>query len=73
MLMDRDAASWRSGLAALKAEVGACVVTTGVVPVSAVEGRFAWTCEHGRVNGRVQRAPTREFLVQALEFNQAAP
>ena len=73
MLMDRDAASWKSGLAALKAEVGACAVTAGVVPVSAVEGRFAWTCEHGRVTGRVQRAPTREFLVQALEFNPAAP
>ena len=73
MLMDRAAASWKSGLAALKAEVGACAVTAGIVPVSAVEGRFGWTCEHGRITGRVQRAPTQEFLVQALEFNPAAP
>ena len=73
MLMDRDAAIWKSALAALKAEVGACVVTTGVAPVSAVEGRFAWTCEQGRVTGRVQRAPTKALLIQALEFNPAAP
>ncbi len=73
MLMDRDAASWKSRLAALKAEVGACAVTTGIIPVSAVEGRFAWTCEHGGVTGRVQRAPTGAFLIQALEFNPATP
>lgn len=73
MLMDRDAASWKSRLAALKAEVGACAATEAIAPISAVEGRFTWTCAHGGVTGRVQRAPTREFLVQALEFSPAAP
>ncbi len=73
MLMDRDAASWKSRLAAVKAEVGACAATESVMPISAVEGRFTWTCEHGGISGRVQRAPTKQFLIQALEFNPAAP
>ncbi len=73
VLMDRDASSWKSRLAAVKAEVGACAATEPVVPISAVEGRFTWACEHGGITGRVQRAPTKAFLIQALEFNPAAP
>jgi CubicO group peptidase (beta-lactamase class C family) len=73
MLMDRDAADWKSLLAGLKAEVGACAAEEAIAPVSAMEGRFAWTCEHGRVAGRVQRAPTRTVTLQALEFTLAAP
>jgi CubicO group peptidase (beta-lactamase class C family) len=73
VLMDRDAASWKSRLAALKAEVGACAASEGIAPVSAMEGRFAWTCEHGSLTGRVQRAPTKALTIQALDFAPAAP
>jgi CubicO group peptidase (beta-lactamase class C family) len=73
MLMDRDAAAWKSLLAGVKAEVGACAATEAITPVSAMEGRFSWTCEHGRVAGRVQRAPSRAVTIQALEFAPAAP
>lgn len=73
MLMDRDAAAWKSRLAALKAEVGACAATESIAPVSAMEGRFSWACEHGALVGRVQRAPTKALLIQALDFTPAAP
>ena len=73
MLLDRDAASWKSLLAGVKAEVGACAMQEPIAPISAMEGRFAWTCEHGRVTGRVQRAPTPAVGIQALEFAPAAP
>ena len=73
VLMDRDAASWKGRLAALKAEVGACAASEGIAPVSAMEGRFAWTCEHGSLTGRVQRAPTKALTIQALDFAPAAP
>jgi len=73
MLLDRDAASWKKTIAILKAGVGACPAAEPVTPISAMEGSFAWSCEHGRVTGRVQRAPTKALAIQALEFNPAAP
>jgi hypothetical protein len=44
-----------------------------VAPVSAMEGKFTWACAHGRITGRVQRAPVGEMKLQALEFAVAAP
>ena len=73
MLMDRDSARWRTILAELKAEVGECRVDEPIAPVSAMEGRFDWRCAHGRITGRVQRAPTNAVTLQALEFDPAAP
>lgn len=73
MLMDRDAARWKALLAGLKAEVGDCAAGEAIAPISAMEGRFSWTCERGRIAGRVQRAPTQAVTMQALEFGVAAP
>lgn len=73
MLMDRDAPRWKTMLAGLKAEVGTCAASEAIIPVSAMEGRFSWTCEHGRISGRVQRAPTPAVTIQALEFSAATP
>ena len=73
VLMDRDAKGWAKLIDGLKATVGACAAEEAVTPVSAMEGKFAWTCEHGRVTGRVQRAPTPAIALQALEFDAAAP
>lgn len=73
MLMDEGAAAWKARLAALKAEVGACTMDAAPAPISAMEGRFAWPCEHGAIVGRVQRAPTKAVALQALEFAVAAP
>jgi CubicO group peptidase (beta-lactamase class C family) len=73
MLLDRDSVAWKKAIASLKATVGACAANEPVLPVSAMEGKFTWSCEHGRVAGRVQRAPTRALAIQALEFNPAAP
>lgn len=73
MLLDESAAAWKARLAALKAEVGACKMDAAPAPISAMEGRFAWPCEHGAIVGRVQRAPTKAVALQALEFVVAAP
>jgi CubicO group peptidase (beta-lactamase class C family) len=73
VLMDRDAAAWKKMIAGVKAEVGACDTSAPIMPSSAMEGRFTWTCAHGRVSGRVQRAPTPAVTIQALQFAPAAP
>ena len=73
VLMDRSAANWKTLVTGVKAQVGACAATEAVAPISAMEGRFSWTCEHGRVTGRVQRAPTPAMTLQALEFAAAQP
>lgn len=73
MLLDRDAERWRKQVEGLKAEVGACAATEALQPISAMEGRFAWTCEHGRVAGRVQRSPKATVKIQALNFSAAEP
>ena len=73
MLLDRDAVRWRALIAGLKAEVGNCPAEEAIMPISAMEGRFSWSCDRGRINGRVQRAPTPQTQVQALEFSTAVP
>jgi serine-type D-Ala-D-Ala carboxypeptidase/endopeptidase len=73
MLMDRDAAGWAKLIAGVKTEVGECPAIEAIKPISAMEGRFTWNCSHGRVEGRVQRAPTPAVTVQALEFAAARP
>ncbi|MDG2522207.1 serine hydrolase [Caulobacter segnis] len=73
LLLDRDAPRWKRLIADVKAEVGACRADEPVRPLSAMEGRFTWTCERGRVTGRVQRAPTQKVEIQALEFTVAQP
>lgn len=73
MPLDRDAAHWRTILVDLRKAVGGCAMDEPVVPVSAMEGKFTWACTHGRISGRVQRAPLPEMRLQALEFAVATP
>jgi D-alanyl-D-alanine-carboxypeptidase/D-alanyl-D-alanine-endopeptidase len=68
MPLDRNAAQWKTMLADLHAKVGTCAADEAVQPVSAMEGRFTWVCEHGTIAGRVQRAPTPDIKLQALSF-----
>lgn len=73
VLMDHDPAAWKKIVTDVKAEVGDCAATEAVNPLSAMEGRFTWICSHGRVEGRVQRAPMPNVAIQALEFAVARP
>lgn len=73
VLMDHDAAAWKKIIGDVKAEVGECAATEAIEPVSAMEGNFHWSCAHGRVEGRVQRAPTAAVSIQALRFVAARP
>lgn len=68
VLLDNDAARRRAEIAALKRQVGACAMGEPIMPVSAMEGSFVWTCQKGRVTGRVQRAPTPALSLQVLSF-----
>lgn len=73
MLLDQGAGDWTARLAGLKADAGVCAANEAIEPISAMEGHFAWTCEHGRITGRVQQAPTPALSIQALEFDAATP
>lgn len=73
VLMDHDTAAWKKIIADVKTEVGECAATEAIEPVSDMEGKFVWSCAHGRVDGRVQRAPTMAVTIQALSFAVAKP
>jgi len=73
MLLDHEAGKWAAMIHAAQAEVGDCPATEPVQPVSAMEGHFTWACSHGRIDGRVQRAPTPTVMLQALDFAAAMP
>ena len=73
MLLDHDARAWAASIRAVHIEVGDCPATEPVRPVSSMEGRFTWACSHGRVDGRVQRAPTPAVTLQALEYAAGMP
>jgi hypothetical protein len=72
-LMDRDAEHWARDLTALKAAVGRCDTTAPIVASGALAGGFTWTCEHGRVSGRMLLAPTPAPRIQSLAFTRATP
>jgi hypothetical protein len=72
-LMDRDAEHWARDITGLKAAVGRCDTSAPIVPLHALAGSFTWTCEHGRVTGRMLLAPTAAPRIQALSFTRAAP
>jgi hypothetical protein len=73
VLMDHDRAAWKKIISDVKSEVGECAATEAIEAVSAMEGTFHWSCAHGRVEGRVQRAPTAAVSIQALSFVAAKP
>lgn len=73
VLMDEEAGRRRASIAALKAKVGACPMNEPIKPISVMEGTFTWTCAKGAVDGRVQRAPTRAFSLQVIDFEEAPP
>jgi CubicO group peptidase (beta-lactamase class C family) len=68
--LDQDLDRRRAAIATLKDKLGACDMTSAIVPVSAMEGRFEWTCARGILQGRVQRAPTAQLLLQRLDFTE---
>ncbi|MCD2316128.1 beta-lactamase family protein [Sphingomonas sp. IC-11] len=69
--LDRDLARRRKDIVELKERVGACRTDAPIMPISAMEGTFTWTCANGNVAGRVQRAPTPALSLQVLSFTAA--
>jgi D-alanyl-D-alanine-carboxypeptidase/D-alanyl-D-alanine-endopeptidase len=70
VLMDRDVEHWARNLAALKQAAGTCETTSPIAPTGALAGTFTWTCERGRVSGRLLLAPTKDPRIQTLELTQ---
>ena len=66
--LDRDLARRRAEIADLKATVGNCAMSEPIAPISAMEGRYEWKCDKGRIFGRVQRAPTPQLSLQVLDY-----
>lgn len=66
--LDRELARRKTEIAELKNDVGTCTMTEEIKPISAMEGTFLWACERGKVQGRVQRAPTPQLSLQVLDF-----
>lgn len=66
--LDEDLGRRRAAIMALRQKLGPCEMSSAITPISAMEGRFEWSCARGNVLGRVQRAPTSELLIQRLDF-----
>lgn len=68
-LMDRSAADWRSDLAALRTQLGAC---TGKGepphPTGRLSGAFRWQCDKGILDGTILLAPTTPSTIQSLKL-----
>jgi serine-type D-Ala-D-Ala carboxypeptidase/endopeptidase len=67
-LMDRSPENWARELARIKEQVGTCQTGSPIVPNGALAGNFSWTCERGRLEGRVLLAPTNPPTMQALNL-----
>jgi CubicO group peptidase (beta-lactamase class C family) len=67
-LMDRSPENWARTLGQIRRQVGACQTGSPIVPNGALAGNFSWTCERGRLEGRVLLAPTKPPTIQALNF-----
>jgi CubicO group peptidase (beta-lactamase class C family) len=70
-LLDRSAEGWARELARLKAQVGACDASAAITPTGSLTGEFTWKCEHGRLRGSLELAPTRPARIQELKLAPA--
>jgi CubicO group peptidase (beta-lactamase class C family) len=70
-LMDRTSANWARDLAGMKRLLGECRTESPITATGALEGRFNWACEHGRINGELLLAPTRPAGIQELRLEVA--
>lgn len=72
-LLDRDEAGWAADLARLKAQLGACPDQGEISATGALTGEFTWRCEHGRLKGAIELAPTSPPAIQQLSFGAIKP
>lgn len=70
--MDRSDANWRTYLAGLSGQLGACDDSPAIIATGNLSGRFNWTCAKGRLEGNLLLAPTANPQIQSLTL-QAIP
>lgn len=67
-LMDRSVENWRTVLEKLKADSGDCAHEAPPTATGALSANFSWTCDNGRIEGRLLLAPTTPVTLQAINF-----
>jgi hypothetical protein len=67
-LMDRSPENWAREYRRIKGDLGECQTGSPITPTGALSGRFDWTCERGRLTGRVLLAPTNPPTIQAFNY-----
>jgi len=72
-LLDRSAEGWSRDLAKLKGRVGDCDTSAPVIASGALTGDFSWRCQHGRLQGSLELAPTLPPRIQQLRLEAIEP
>ncbi len=71
--LDRTAENWKLDLARLKTQVGDCQTGSPITAMGTETGMFEWSCQHGRIRGRLLLAPPIEGKVQSLIYEALPP
>jgi len=64
---------WLTDLGRLRTQVGSCNTEVPIAASTALAGRFTWRCEHGRLSGFIQLAPTDPPTIQQLDLSMPTP
>ena len=72
-LLDRAEEGRARDIQKLKAQVGSCDVGSPIEPNGALAGEFTWRCEHGRLKGTLQLAPTKPPRIQSWDLEEVEP
>ena len=71
--LDRTTENWKIELGRLKAQVGDCETGAPIHAAGAQTGMFEWSCQRGRIRGRLLLAPPIEAKVQSLAYEVMPP
>jgi CubicO group peptidase (beta-lactamase class C family) len=71
--MDRTAENWKRELARLKAQVGDCETGAPIHALGGQTGTFEWSCQRGKISGRLLLAPPIGGKVQSVIYDVEAP
>jgi CubicO group peptidase (beta-lactamase class C family) len=67
--LDRTAENWKLELARLKTQVGDCKTDAPIHAMGTETGNFEWSCQRGKIKGRLLLAPPNDYKVQSLIYD----
>jgi serine-type D-Ala-D-Ala carboxypeptidase/endopeptidase len=71
--LDRTAENWKRELSRLKNQVGDCQTSSPIKVLGRQTGTFEWSCQRGRIRGRLLLAPPPKAQVQSLSYQIVPP